>query len=222
MADVEVLELLQKIDARLDKLEEKQNEAMNALSIFGDSLDELFKPNDVNGKHNLEKVEQLKDILETLNHRDKLNSIKVLMENLNHVADLAPKLSQLDNGVSMSVDVVDEFMSYAMANGLDVEKFLTNLKQLSFLMVDAFESGAMTKLLESGVLDHRSIETVGALGKSMAVSGHQTKPASFGQIFGALFDPNVRSAIGFALNFASQFGKTLNKKNNKHSLPAGS
>lgn len=204
MADVEVLELLQKIDARLDKLEQKQNEALNAMSIFADSVDEIFDPSEPGGTCHLQKLERIKELVQLLSDDKTLHSIKEITAVLPHLKD----------GVSLATDTLDEVMAYAMENNLDVEKFLKNLKEISILLLDHFESGAMTKLLDSGILDHRSIVTVGMVGKSMAISGHQTKPASISKVFGAFFDPNVRSAIGFAINFASQFGKKIRGEKN--------
>jgi uncharacterized protein YjgD (DUF1641 family) len=219
MSDDQTLKLLQSIDARLARLEAKAEEApgmaMDGMAIIGDSIDEKFNPHTKSGLSNLDKVEKAQKILEHLGDQQTLDSIEVLVENLKNLTPLVSKLKLMEDGVSIFADSLDEIFSYAMAEGLEIEDFSNQLKKFSFLMIKAFESGAFTNLMDSGMLDPKTVETMGAVGKSMSVS-HCTKcevrPV---QMISSLFDKDIQRALGFLLTFSKHFGRSLDSKKQK-------
>ncbi|TNF01564.1 MAG: DUF1641 domain-containing protein [Deltaproteobacteria bacterium] len=103
-----------------------------------------------------------------------------------------------------------------MAKGFEIEEFSNQLKKLSLLLINAFESGAFTNLLDSGILDPRAIETVGAVGRSMAVSSEARK-VEVGpfRVLTSLMDRDIQRALGFFLTFATHFGRTLSEQKTK-------
>lgn len=213
MSDSATLKMLQRIDARLERLENKINEAptilQDGLSILGDSLDEQFNPQSQEGINNLEKVHKVQKLLKTLSEDQNIDSLQSLLESLGQLSRSASQLGQLENGISIFADSIDEFFAYAMENGLDVEDFANNLKKFSFLIIKAFESGALTDLVESGILDPQSIRTVGDLGHSMAISCDTCSEAGPSSIFRALFNKDIQRSLGFTLRLATHFGQTL-------------
>ena len=100
----------------------------------------------------------------------------------------------------------------AMERNLDIEAFFMNFKKLSYHILDLFESGALNQLVESGILDSRSIDTVGALGKSMAVSSGVKVEVGPLKAMSFFFNKDFQRAMGFAMNFASHFGRRLDTK----------
>jgi uncharacterized protein YjgD (DUF1641 family) len=216
MSDPATLELLQKIDQRLERLEQKVNESeelfLNGLSIAGDAIDQKFNPEKVGGLENMEKFKKVQSLLEKLTEQENLKALETLIDNLKNLSTIVVKLQQLDNGVSMGVDAIDEFFGHAMRKGVDIEEFATNLKRFSYLLIDVFESGALADLLDSGILDTNSIETVGALGKSMSISSEVRSSAGPTTALAALFNKDIQRTLGFALTFATHFGKTLDNK----------
>jgi len=214
MSDDSTLELLKSIDARLARLEEQVEKtpqmAMDGMAIIGDSIDEKFNPHSETGLSNLAKVEKAQKLLDQLADDETLDSIQVLLENIKHVSPIVSKLKMAEDGVSIFADSFDEFFSYAMKEGIDIENFSNQFKKFSQLLVKAFESGAFTNLMDSGVLDLRSIETVGAVGRSMAVSCEARGEAGPVKILTSLMDKDIQKALGFLLTFAKHFGRSLN------------
>lgn len=216
MSDQATIELLQRIDARLERLENKVNEtpemAMNGFSIFADSIDEKFNPATQEGLNNLDKVQKLQTLLEELTRDDTLDAFVQLTASLKAITPLLENLQQIENVASIAVDSMDEVFGIAMEKDLKVDEFLANLKKLTFALIDAFESGAFSDLLESGILDPHAIETVGALGRSMAVSNKVKQSAGPVSLIAALLNKDVQRALGFSLNFAAHFGRTLDER----------
>ena len=214
MSSDSTLELLQKIDARLARLEDKMEKtpqmAMDGMAIIGDSIDEKFNPQTENGLNNLAKVEKAQKLLDQLTDDETLDSIQVLLENLKHVSPIVSKLKMAEDGVSIFADSFDEFFNYAMKEGVDIENLSNQFKIFSQLFIKALDSGAFTNLMDSGVLDLRSIETVGAVGRSMAVSCEARGEAGPIKVLTSLMDRDVQKSLGFLLTFAKHFGSNLN------------
>ncbi len=220
MSDNNVLELLHRIDQKLDRLERRIDtvekvvsiEVMNSLSIFGDTIDESFDPGLESGRKNLANIDRVMSILKKLSKEETISSVEILVDNLSGISHLISQFKQAEDILSILMDSFDDFFTYAMKEGLDIEDFARNLKKFSFMMLDAFESGALTDLMESGILDPSAIKTVGALGKSMATSGKLKNSAGPGKVIASLFDNDIQRALGFLLTFATHFGRTLEEQ----------
>lgn len=213
----EILEMLKKIDGKLDRLESRvdsiENEKLglvnDGLSILSDSVDDHFNPQNPNGLNNLDKINKVQKIMSNLTSDDTLKALTQMSENLKNIADLTVKVQQTEDVISIMLDSFDDFFQKAMEQGLDIEDFMSNLKRFSFLMLDAFESGAFNELMDSGILDPSSIKTVGALGKSMATSGKMKNSAGPVSLVSAIFNPEIQRSLGFLLTFATHFGRSL-------------
>ncbi|TNF26010.1 MAG: DUF1641 domain-containing protein [Deltaproteobacteria bacterium] len=220
MSDDSTLELLKSIDSRLARLENRMEEtpkmALDGFAILGDSLDEKFNPHTEEGIGNLAKFEKVQKLMDLLQDKDTLDAIVTLTESLKDLGPLVEKVKLLEDGISMFADSFDEISEQAMAKGFEIEEFSNQLKKLSLLLINAFESGAFTNLLDSGILDPRAIETVGAVGRSMAVSSEARK-VEVGpfRVLTSLMDRDIQRALGFLLTFATHFGRTLSEQKTK-------
>lgn len=216
MSEVDTLELLKRIDQRLERLEakvaESTNEISNGASILLDSIDSFAVETDKCGVSNVEKLQHLEKLFLKLTEKESIKGIECLVDNLKHVNDLADKVKTIEDSFSMLVDSTDEFFAMAMERNLDIEAFFMNFKKLSYHILDLFESGALNQLVESGILDSRSIDTVGALGKSMAVSSGVKVEVGPLKAMSFFFNKDFQRAMGFAMNFASHFGRRLDTR----------
>jgi|TARA_Y100000748_G_scaffold2064_1_gene1817 uncharacterized protein YjgD (DUF1641 family) len=223
MNDSESLQLLRSIDERLSRLEKQVNKSQSIeevalrpeVSILADIIDENFSPSSREGRENLAKVEVLKDLLQELSDEESLQSIKTLTKKLKNLTPYIEQIDELENVVSIMTDSLDEIMSHAIAHGLNIEELGENLKKMSGHLIEIIESGALTQLLESGVLDPKSIEIVGALGNSLAISKNHTKSVGIFGVLSSVYNKDVQRSLGFALNLATHFGRKLNQKNVK-------
>ncbi len=173
MSDTEVLSLLRSIDERLSRLEEKakmpesleQIPLPNEFNILVDTVDELMSPATASGQQNLEAISKLKELFEVLSKPETIDAFTSLTNTMKNLAPLIEQVGELENIFCILTDSVDEIMQKAMESGINIEELSKNLKSFSFDMVNLMESGALTKLLESGILDQKSINVVGALGQ---------------------------------------------------------
>jgi hypothetical protein len=153
MSDKAVLDLLKKMDQKLDRLEnridqlekEKTQLALDGLSILGDSIDEKFNPHTEKGMKNLDKMNRVLKSLDTLTEQETIDSAMLLADNLKNFADLAMKTRQVEDVISILLDSYDDFFARAMDQGLDIEDFSANLKRFSFLMLDEQRTLKITK-----------------------------------------------------------------------------
>ncbi len=72
------------------------------------------------------------------------------------------------------------------------------------------------QLLDSGMLDERTIRTLGGMGKAMA-EANEVEPPEVG-LFGAMRamrDIDIKRAVGFALRVGVGFGRTLKRESKR-------
>jgi uncharacterized protein YjgD (DUF1641 family) len=219
MSDHETLALLKSIDSRLSAIENqvapKSLEGLkmpNEVSIFTDSLDRMLDPASESGQENLEKIESLKNLVNELTKKETLDAFVVLTQSLKDLSYLSSHLKEIENTLSVITDSVDEMMSYAISSGLNIEDLGENLKTLSSQVLNLMETGALAELMSSGILDNKSIEVVGTLGQSLAVSRSHERRVGPIQAVGALFNADIQRSLGFAINLATHFGRKLHAK----------
>ncbi len=222
MSDNETLSLLKSIDKRLSRLENKRNfdaadlPFQNEMSIFTDSVDDFLNPASEKGSSNLRKLEIIKELVDNLGDEDNLRAVIDLSKSLKDIAYLTSHLREIENTVSIVTDSTDEIMAKAVEKGLNLEELARNLSKLSGELIDLIESGTFNKLIESGILDSKSIEVVGALGHSLAVSKGTEKRVGPLGIISAIFNKDIQRSIGFTLNLATHFGRKLKKQRISH------
>ena len=176
-----------------------------------DSVDEFLNPATPNGTENIEKMDRVRELVSLLSEKETLNAFILLTQNLKHISKITAQLNQIENGASIATDAFDEFFGEAMAQGLNIEVFSENLKKLNYHLLDFIESGTLSTLLDSGILKNSSIEAVGAMGQSMAVSSQSQKSAGPFALIKALFNKDFQRTIGFTIQFGTHFGRSLKK-----------
>ena len=222
MSDDETLSLLKSIDERLARLENKQVldptnlPFNNEISILSYSMDEVFDPASEKGCANLRKMEALKELFDTLGDERSLMAINDLAKSLQDIAHISSHLKEIENTISIITDSIDEVVAKASENGLNLETLALNVSKLSRELIDLVESGTLNELLDSGILDTKSIEVVGALGHSLAVSKGTEKRVGPMGILSALFNKDIQRSLGFTLNLATHFGRKLKKQRTKY------
>lgn len=218
----QVLKLLNKISTQLDQLENRvnkiedrfQGELSNTLSIAVDSFDDYCGHSDEKRRDLSDKVEIVKKMTHTLSQTNTLETLELLIEKAPQLTEAIEQLESLPEMISVATDSFDELFKYAQNNGLDVSNFAGNFSLFALKLLTLFEEGNLNKLLDSGILDRKAIETVGAMGRSLSqAESRKVGPMS---VLSALFNPNVQIATGFLINFAEEFGKGLNKDTNNN------
>ncbi|HFC11868.1 MAG TPA: DUF1641 domain-containing protein [Anaerolineae bacterium] len=173
-------------------------------------------------------------LLEVLGNPKTLEAIISLMGNMDKLSfavEAADGFIQRSDTIMGNVsDSVND--ARAVSQGSDFNKILQALPQLAnatpqlidtatqlapILTSDSVQnfinSGALEKLLNSGILSADTIDMVGKLGTSMADSytvtqRNQTKVGPLG-LFKLLRDPEAQKALGLLAEFSKQFGQKL-------------
>ena len=206
----DVLATLRRIEARLARLEDAVGpiaelgaQAPAILGTAGDIADEWANQlGDVD-----ERVRSVLDLVERVTRPQTLEFLRTVVD----VAENAPQL------VATAMDTVDEAMAEAAAEGLDLTHLADDLKRLVLALIRV--APEILALLDSGMLDRRTIRTLGVMGRAMAEASDE-EPARVG-LFGAmraLRHGDLQRAMGFALGVGARMGASL-KRNGKR-LPA--
>lgn len=195
--------LLARIDARLARLEgviEPIGHLPAALATAVDILDEqAAELGDVDAR-----VRGTIDLLERLSRPRTLETLRQLVD----VIEQAP------NVVATGTDIFDELMEEAGQQGLALPNLVDDVKGLVMVLLRV--APRVHQLLESGMLDERTIRTLGSMGKAMA-EANEIEPPKVG-LFGAMRamrDADIKRAVGFALRVGVGFGQTLKRESKR-------
>jgi uncharacterized protein YjgD (DUF1641 family) len=122
--------------------------------------------------------------------------------------------------MAMVVDTLDDLADRVGETGVPLHARVTNLVALAdhltspgmVALVDALETRlpALTRVLESGLLDDGSTDTAIVTGRALADTARAgAPPAGPLALLGALNDPDTQRALGFFLAFAKRLGTQL-------------
>lgn len=199
----ELSAVLARIDARIANLErvlapagELSANASNALATLIDAIDEkAAKLGDLEGR-----LAAVGDVIERLSRPRTMGSLR-------NVVDLAENAPGL---VATFVDVVDEAMAEAGAQGLELAQVVDNARRLLLGLLRLTTSPELRALLDSGMLDPRALESLGQVASAL-VRARQGAAAPVGMLgaLRALGNPDVQRALGLVLQVAANFGRAL-------------
>jgi len=195
--------LLARIDARLARLEkvvEPLGELPAAVATAADILDEeALALGDVDAR-----VRGTLDLVERLSRPATLETLRKLVD----VVEQAPDM------LATGADIFDEIMEEAGREGLNLPNLVEDVKGLVMMLLRV--APRVHQLLDSGMLDERTIRTLGGVGKAVA-EANEVEPPRVG-LFGAMRamrDSDIKRAVGFALRVGVGFGKTLKRESKR-------
>lgn len=194
---------LARIEARLSRIEQAveparamRENASNVLATITDVLDEKMATlGDVDGR-----LRALSELTERVSRQETLASLSKLVA----IAESAPGL------VATVTDVLDEVMSEAGKDGLELAQVFESTRKLLFGLLKLTSSSELQALLESGMVEPRALRALGRVATSLVEVS--ALPAPRVGMFGALralSNDDVQRALGFVLQFAAGFGRTL-------------
>ncbi|MCB9528071.1 MAG: DUF1641 domain-containing protein [Myxococcales bacterium] len=115
-------------------------------------------------------------------------------------------LERTPHAVAAAVDVFDAVLAVAAREGVDVNAFFGVAARFAVHLVRL--GPAIDRLIDSGMLEARAIDTLGRVGR--ALSAQAEAPAeSVGGLLAMLKvmrDPDVQRSLGFAVGLARRFG----------------
>jgi len=192
--------LLERIDARLERIEARLalldpliGAAPGLLGLAGDTVDDFARElGDLD-----ERLRALVALVERITRPDTLAQLHTALDLL----DSSPSL------LAIAVDTFDELAREAAARGLALERIVPELARAIETGLRLLSSGQIQHLLDSDLLTPGAIEAVGKAARALATAkqGPESKLGLFG-VLGALREPEVQRAVGFAIDVARRFG----------------
>jgi uncharacterized protein YjgD (DUF1641 family) len=218
-----VLAALERIEARLSRLEALAPPAIGAAATLVDTIDQRVAALRDRGIDIEERAGALARAVE------KLTDPRVLAA----LESLATLAAQGPDVLATLVDALDSRMTVLAAKGIDVGERatllfdalerLTSPEALSVLKLLLSKVDDVRFLLESGVLERHTVSVVAELGRALADTARsETRGVGLFGALSAMGDARVQRALGFGLSLASRFGDALRKTNGaRASLEAG-
>jgi hypothetical protein len=185
---------------KLDRLLTLVDQAPGLISMTTDMADDAFRQAAARGVDVDARLRAALQIAEKLTAPD-------MVERLNRLLGLVEQGPGL---TAMVVDMVDEGYRQAVAAGFDPELFVRQGVNVTTRMAVLLDSNEVNALLDSGILEPKTLRVIGSAGRALAET--QIQPREKVGMLGllrALGDPDVQQALGFLVTFGREFGRTL-------------
>lgn len=205
-----ILTKLNNIEERLDRLESNViKESMNGIAMLGDVFDEQFGSSPEESLQSYEAVQQAVEVLKLLRQPEVMGALKNLVENAPLFSQAVEQVNQIPNVISIVADAMDEYFAVANSNGIDIEDLSKNTSKAMKKLLTLLGDGSLNAVLDSGMIDHTTLNFVGALGRSLAISTREVREVGSLEILGGIFDSDVRRSVGFLKNLAKHLGEQI-------------
>ena len=159
-------------------------------------------------------------------------SIVTLLERIDRrLARLEESVARVDSlaqgapgAIGTLVDTLDGLAARLGADGIDVDQRARAMVRLVERLTAPQTTAALETLLDSGLFDARTLDSLGRVTDALAVTGQSAPPAPVGAwgAFRALGDPDVQRSVGLLLAIAKELGRSLAGPPAEKQLPASS
>ncbi|MFQ3660921.1 MAG: DUF1641 domain-containing protein [Chloroflexaceae bacterium] len=201
-----LLERMERIEQKLARVEALAGQAPMALAVATDTFDSLYREGAQAGVDADERLKLGLIALERL----------TTPENLRAIAGLAGQLAILDQFtrqapglMAMTVDMIDELYAAIGRQGINLEETAREGLVAFRNFVALLHSDEVRALLDSGVIDPRTLQVIGAAADALVRTQREPSRAGPLTLLRALFDRDIQRSLGFALGFAARFGQNL-------------
>lgn len=196
---------LERIERMLSRYDELAQQVPPMAAMAGDIADEWA----ARDGHADERLRSLVELTERLTRPEVLHALTVLVEQV----ELAPGL------LAMLGDIVDEMARDAEAQGVDLQELTANLGEALRGVVLLAGRPEVRELFESELFSEGAIRSLSMVARSLAESSpaEGEEPARVGLwgAMGALRDPDVQRALGFAVRVAKGVGESMDREGNE-------
>ena len=170
------------------------------------------------------RLSELGRLVEKLTEPSTLSALSQLLEALPALAQLADLARHGPEFLATLADVFDDYQQQCAANGIDVEKALTNGIQAVLYLASQVEMDHLRrvgKLLASDILNPHALNVVDNAAKSLnnaqeRVCGVQSDRIGLLGMLKALRDPQLQRSLAFVVQFGKCFGNNLDNNTNEN------
>lgn len=210
-----IADRLDRLEGRLDGIERAAREGVGAVGIATDTFDRLA------AQVGEEQVDaRLRTLADALLPLTDPAVVRALVQLAGHAPALAELAAAAPGAVAMVTDTVDGWAARLQAQGIDVDERgrllleamerLTSPSAVTTLDAVFTRIGTIEHLLRSPVLSPTSVDVVSQAADALVETRAQgITPLGFFALLGAMGEPEVQRAVGFAIQFARAFGRRL-------------
>lgn len=189
----------------------------DAVAAGTDVVDEKVSAAVQSGVNVDERLNGLGQLFEKLSEPTTISALSELLASLPQLAQLAMLANELPNIFATIGDVLDSQQQRCAAQGVDVEKAITNgIHATLFLgsQVDSEHLQRIGDLLGSDILNPHALNVVDNAAKALNSAQENVCEQSADRVglFGmlkALRDPQIQRSLAFAVQFGKCFGNNL-------------
>lgn len=201
-----VLERMERIEGKLARVEALADQVPAAVATAADVVDGLYRDAAHAGVDGDERLKLGLVALERLTAPESLRAITGLTAQLSTLDQLA---RQAPGFAAMTVDMVDELYAAVGRQGINLEETARQGLVAFRNFVALLQSDEVRALIDSGVLDPKTLQVMGAAANALVCTQREPRRAGPLTLLRALFDRNIQRSLGFALGFAERFGQNL-------------
>jgi uncharacterized protein YjgD (DUF1641 family) len=157
-------------------------------------------------------------LLEKLSDPKTVSALGQLLDSLPQLARLAKLAHEMPNILATLGDVLDDYQQRCAADGIDVERSLTNGFQAALWLGSKIDNDHLRRigdLLDSDILNSDAVSVVNNAARSLTQAQQQTSDSPAKNRIGmlgllaALRNPEIQRSLAFAAEFGKCFGKNL-------------
>ncbi len=186
---------------KLESLLALANEAPGLISMGVDSIDGLAREANTKGVNLDDRLRSTLNLVEKITAPEMITKLEGMIE-------MAENSSGL---LSIGVDSLDGIMRTAIERGIDPQVTITKVIEMGSKLSELLNSPEMTTIMESGIMDPKTIKIVGAAAEALVETN--AKPIEkVGGIFAlmkVMKDENMQKTLGFLTAFGKEFGKKM-------------
>ncbi len=201
-----MLDKIERLEAKVNQFEYLAEQAPGLMAMFTDTMDRIYGDSIQAGVDIEERVKMGLQLLTTITEPKTMRALCTLTGQLEQIAAIAEQAPGL---TAMAVDIADNFYASTAQGGVDLETAARNGLDAAGRLVNLLQSDEIKALMDSGVLDPKTLVIVGNAAHALVESRSHAEKAGPFTLLGALFNPDLQRTLGFLLSFGQHFGKRM-------------
>jgi uncharacterized protein YjgD (DUF1641 family) len=206
----EVNQRLARLEAMLEGIAGVVETTPALIATATDTVDQMVRSAQDHGVDLEARLTQGLRLLEKVSDPGVMRTLERLVSHSDKLDLVIEQLDALPGAVATAVNVFDDAMRYATAQGVDFDRLVRVLTGATTHLVTFAQSREFESLLGSGLLEPRALGVVEKA--AVALKETQEEPPGQTGAFGmmrALGDADLQRALHFGVRFGRRFGQLL-------------